>query len=114
MAGGNFLEIVTSHSILGKLMLMALNNPGLVMAYEYMLGFTGSDVYIKGWKDVIDVPFGDLMERFPDAVPIGILDSAGQVTLCPPVDRVVAKGDQIIVFAEDWQRISINIETTCI
>jgi len=101
MVGGSQCETVPSHDILGRLMLMAGRQPGLAKVYESLLGFEGDEFYMWEWPELIGISFTELIERFPDAVPIGICNAAGNITLNPPPETIVIRGDKIVVIAED-------------
>lgn len=101
LVGGNDVEILVSHDVIGRLVLMAARSPGLARVYSCLLGFEGNEFYFKEWPECTGVPFGDLCERFPDATPLGIKRASGEVLIFPDFNTVVQAGDQIMVLAED-------------
>lgn len=101
LVGGKIIETFVSHDVLGRLMLMSVRQLGLANIYDAMLGFEGSEFYVKEWPELVGVPFGELSERFPHAVPIGICARTGALYLNPPLERVLEDGDQVVVIAED-------------
>eukprot|EP00644_Phytophthora_capsici_P010731 jgi/Phyca11/5991/fgenesh1_pm.PHYCAscaffold_9_\ len=101
LVGGKEVEILVSHDIIGRLVLMAARSPGLARVYSSLLGFEGNEFYFKEWPECIGVPFGGLPERFPNAIPIGMKRKNGEVFICPKADMILEKGDQILVLAED-------------
>ncbi|TYZ63804.1 hypothetical protein PybrP1_007336 [[Pythium] brassicae (nom. inval.)] len=101
LVGGNDVEILVSHDVIGRLVLMAARSPGLARVYSCLLGFEGNEFYFKEWPECTGVPFGGLCERFPDATPLGIKRKSGEVLIFPDFNTVVQAGDQIMVLAED-------------
>lgn len=101
LVGGNDVEILVSHDVIGRLVLMAARSPGLARVYSCLLGFEGNEFYSKEWPECTGVPFGGLCERFPDATPLGIKRKSGEVLIFPDFSTVVQAGDQIMVLAED-------------
>jgi len=101
MVGGTVLETLVSHDVLGRLMLMSARQPGLAKVYESLLGFEGDEFYMREWPTLEGVKFGDLIERFPSAVPIGICTRTGRMVLNPNPDRPMGQGEQVFVLAED-------------
>ncbi|KAJ1456831.1 hypothetical protein M885DRAFT_155102 [Pelagophyceae sp. CCMP2097] len=77
IVGGENIETVTSHDVLGRLMLMSAREPGLASVYACVLGFDGDEFYAKRWPLLNGVDFGELQPRFPAAVPIGIRNRFG-------------------------------------
>ncbi|KAE8907405.1 Ion channel [Phytophthora fragariae] len=101
LVGGKEVEILVSHDIIGRLVLMSARSPGLARVYSSLLGFEGNEFYCKEWPECIGVAFGGLTERFPNAIPLGIKRKNGEVFICPDADLILEKGDQILVLAED-------------
>ncbi|GMF20947.1 unnamed protein product [Phytophthora fragariaefolia] len=101
LVGGKEVEILVSHDIIGRLVLMSARSPGLARVYSSLLGFEGNEFYFKEWPECIGVPFGGLTERFPNAIPLGIKRKNGEVFICPNMDLILENGDQILVLAED-------------
>ncbi|DAZ99138.1 TPA: hypothetical protein N0F65_010222 [Lagenidium giganteum] len=102
LIGGDDVEIVVSHDIVGRLLLMSARSPGLAQVFSSLLGFEGCEFYMRAWPSCDGVAFGELLERFPDATPLGIKRaSTGQVLMNPHPSTVVEPGDQIVVLAED-------------
>merc|ERR1719336_1990069 len=71
LVGGKTVDSLVSHDVLGRLMLMAVRQPGLAKVYEAVLGFEGHEFYMRAWSELTGATFGSLLERFPDAVPVG-------------------------------------------
>jgi len=104
MVGGNCLETLVSHDVIGRLMLMSARQPGLARVYSEILGFDGDEFYNECWPELANLPFGDLAERFPDATPIGIIrddDGKSSVLLNPDPRETMRATDELIVIAED-------------
>lgn len=101
LLAGSSCETLVTHDVLGRLMLMSARQPGLARVYESLLGFEGHEFYMREWPELVGLRFGDLMDRFPDAIPIGLGFANGSTLLKPPNDRRVKAGESIIVLAED-------------
>lgn len=101
LVGGNDVEILVSHDVIGRLVLMSARSPGLARVYSALLGFEGNEFYFKAWPECVGVLFSGLAERFPDATPVGIKRKNGGVFICPESDMAVEEGDEILVLAED-------------
>jgi len=114
LVGGKIVESLVSHDVLGRLMIMAVRQPGLAKVYEAVLGFEGHEFYMKEWPELVGVCFGDLQFRFPDAIPLGVCRSDGMLMLNPDPGRELEEGDKLIVVAEDddtyWPQEGIEVE----
>lgn len=101
LMGGRDVETMVSHDVLGRLMLMSARQPGLASVYQEVLGFDGDEFYMKDWPELTGVPFGDLVNHFPCAIPVGLRTRTGQMVLKPANDRKLRSGEEVIVIAED-------------
>ncbi|KDO28069.1 hypothetical protein SPRG_20227 [Saprolegnia parasitica CBS 223.65] len=101
LVGGDVLETVASHDVIGEMIVMCSRSPGLANVYASLLGFGGNEFYIETWPECDGVPFGELHARFLDAIPIGIQEVTGRVVIKPATHRRMAPGEGILVLAED-------------
>jgi len=97
----NSVEIVVSHDMIGRLMLMSVRQPGLAKVYEALLGYEGDEFYIQEWPELVGRKFGELQLLFPDAVPIGVYAADDSCLLKPNTERIMRDGDELVVIAED-------------
>ena len=101
LVGGDRIETVVSHDIVGRLMVMSVRQPGLAKVYEQILGFDGDEFYVKEWPEAVGMPFAWLGEHFPDAIVIGIKTVDGVCVLKPHMERRMQDSEEIIFIAED-------------
>ncbi len=86
--------------ILAKVLVQTSRSIGLSVAYNEIMSFDGCEMYFHNgaWNEI---GFGQLQFHFPDGVPLGIRRQDGELLLNPPVDTIVAPGDDILILAED-------------
>ncbi|KAM3280134.1 hypothetical protein ACQJBY_047117 [Aegilops geniculata] len=103
LVGGELIETVVAHVVIGRLMIQCALQPGLAQIWEDILGFENAEFCIKRWPELDGMRFGDVLISFPDAVPCGVkLGSRfGSILMNPDDDYVLREGDEILVIAED-------------
>ena len=101
LVGGDNVETVVSHDVIGRLMLMAARESGLAKVYDEILGFDGDEFYVEDWPEIYGEEFGHVCLRFPDAIPIGYKTPEGIVDLNPSKSHIMKPGEELIVIAED-------------
>ncbi|KAF0694788.1 Aste57867_14386 [Aphanomyces stellatus] len=101
LVGGGVVETLVSHDVIGRLVIMSARSPGLAKVFSAVLGFDGNEFYISEWPACVGVPFGQLPERFRDAVAIGIETTDGNITIKPDPTRAMLAGESIVFLAED-------------
>ena len=75
LVGGESVETIVSHDIVGRLMIQVARSKGLAEVYAELLGFEGDEIYIKRWPEFIGKTFDEVLLSFDTAVPIGIATS---------------------------------------
>jgi hypothetical protein len=103
LLGGGEVVTMVSHDMVGRLMTMAARQPGLADIFAMLLGFAGDEFYLKRWDELTGMTFGELPELFPDAIVCGYLDSKQKVRINPPLEYVMAPGDELLVIAETFE-----------
>nr|XP_023909244.1 ion channel DMI1-like [Quercus suber]POF14708.1 ion channel dmi1 [Quercus suber] len=103
LVGGDLIETVVAHDVIGRLMIQCALQPGLAQIWEDILGFENAEFYIKRWPELDGLHFKDVLISFPDAVPCGIKVAAegGKIAINPDDDYVLKEGDEVLVIAED-------------
>ncbi|KAL3620823.1 putative ion channel sym8 [Castilleja foliolosa] len=103
LVGGELIETVVAHDVIGRLMIQCALQPGLAQIWEDILGFENAEFYIKRWPEMDGCCFEDVLVSFPDAIPCGVKVSAegGKIRINPDDKYVLQEGDEILVIAED-------------
>ncbi|KAL0903741.1 hypothetical protein M5K25_028139 [Dendrobium thyrsiflorum] len=103
LVGGDLVETVVAHDVIGRLMIQCARQPGLAQIWEDILGFENCEFYIKKWPQLYGMQFEEVLISFPDAVPCGIKVSAlgGKIILNPDDHYVLQEEDEVLVIAED-------------
>ncbi|KAL5567346.1 hypothetical protein UlMin_030510 [Ulmus minor] len=103
LVGGELIETVVAHDVIGRLMIQCALQPGLAQIWEDILGFENAEFYIKRWPQLDGLRFQDVLISFPDAVPCGVkvASEGGKINLNPDDNYVLKEGDEVLVIAED-------------
>ncbi|CDY16373.1 BnaA02g11770D [Brassica napus] len=102
LVGGERIETVVAHDVIGRLMIQCALQPGLAQIWEDILGFENAEFYIKKWPQLDGYRFEDVLLSFPNAIPCGVKVAVdGKIVLNPSDNYVLEEGDEILVIAED-------------
>ncbi|XP_071940048.1 probable ion channel CASTOR [Coffea arabica] len=103
LVGGDLVETVVAHDVIGRLMIQCARQPGLAQIWEDILGFENCEFYIKRWPQLDGMPFEEVLICFPDAIPCGVKAASygGKIILNPDDSYVLQEGDEVLVIAED-------------
>lgn len=104
LVGGDHVETIVTHDLIGRLMIQSARHPGLAQVWAKLLGFDGAEFYVAHHDELDGSTFGDALMRFDEAVPIGVLARDGKETavhINPDDDFPLDATTDIIVIAED-------------
>ncbi|KAJ0561316.1 putative CASTOR/POLLUX/SYM8 ion channel domain, NAD(P)-binding domain superfamily [Helianthus annuus] len=103
LVGGELIETVVAHDVIGRLMIQCALQPGLAQIWEDILGFENAEFYIKRWPQLDGLRFEDILVSFPDAIPCGVkvASEGGKININPHDEYILKEGDEILVIAED-------------
>ncbi|CAI9294233.1 unnamed protein product [Lactuca saligna] len=103
LVGGELIETVVAHDVIGRLMIQCALQPGLAQIWEDILGFENAEFYIKRWPELDGLRFEDVLISFPDAIPCGVkvASERGKIIINPKDEYILKEGDEILVIAED-------------
>ncbi|KAK9950920.1 hypothetical protein M0R45_006386 [Rubus argutus] len=103
LVGGDLVETVVAHDVIGRLMIQCARQPGLAQIWEDILGFENCEFYIKRWPQLDGMHFDDVLISYPDAIPCGVKVASlgGKIILNPDDSYVLQEGDEVLVIAED-------------
>ncbi|KAJ8755608.1 hypothetical protein K2173_022203 [Erythroxylum novogranatense] len=103
LVGGELIETVVAHDVIGRLMIQSALQPGLAQIWEDILGFENDEFYIKRWPQLDGLQFKNVLISFPDAIPCGVKVAAegGKIKLNPDNNYILKEGDEVLVIAED-------------
>mmetsp|Transcript_32094 Transcript_32094/g.70212 ORF Transcript_32094/g.70212 Transcript_32094/m.70212 type:complete len:857 (-) Transcript_32094:504-3074(-) len=106
--GNRKTEVIVAHEMSGQLLVRGSRQEGLAQVFEQLVGFTGSEFYIKQWPELVGRPFCDVAFSFGTAIPIGVVNHNGTIDLNPPDDYCIKRNDRIVVLAEDDSDYSVS------
>jgi len=101
---------VLAGDLIGRIAAQACRQPGLSVVYMDLLDFEGQEFYFHEEPSLAGLVFGDVLSRYRDSTVAGIVPRDGLPMLNPPMDMVLAEGDQLIVLAEDDDAIHLHAD----
>lgn len=101
LAGGNETVIVDADDIAARLIVQTCRQSGLSVVYQDLLDFAGDEIYMCEEPTLVGKTFGEALHAYPTSSVIGLLRAGGHTEVRPPMDAVIAPGDQIIAVSED-------------
>ncbi len=108
VVGKNEVEWIQLGGHVARVIAQTCRQSGLSTVYTELLDFGGDEIYFTRQADLVGKTYKDTLNRFEKNAVMGIVPSGGTAVLNPDMDTVLESGDQLIVIAEDDDKISIN------
>jgi len=93
--------VVVSSDVVGRITAQVTRSTGLAAVYQELLDFSGDEVYMTEADGLISATYGSALLAYERSSLIGVRALDGSVQLNPPMDRVIAVGESVVVIAED-------------
>jgi voltage-gated potassium channel Kch len=100
-ACGDRVVPVQADDIIAKVAAQACYQAGLGAVYRELLDFDGDEIYETPVAAHAGKAFGDVLIAYERCTLLGIKTADGTLTIAPPMDRLLAADDVLLVVAED-------------
>ncbi len=102
IAGGSYLEPILGQDIIARIIAQTCRHSGISNLLMELISYQGNELYFKNYPELEHKKFGDVLNLFATAIIFGI-KRKDDIMLNPPMDLVLTKDDDLIVFTEDDQ-----------
>ncbi|WP_117212104.1 CASTOR/POLLUX-related putative ion channel [Allorhizocola rhizosphaerae] len=110
LAGGDAI-VLDGDDISARLIVQTARQSKLSVVYQDLFDFGGDEIYMMSEPSLVGKQFGQTLQAYRKACPIGILGHDGKTTLNPPMDTVIGPADQLVILAEDDSKITLSPRT---
>lgn len=101
------IEIIYLRSAIIRIITQTCLQTGLSQVYNDLFDYEGDEIYFYHHKDLIGLPFQDVIQMFDTSGVIGVY-SNGKTMIKPNFDYVIKPEDQIILIDADENTIEIT------
>jgi len=107
IVGRDEVELVLISDLIARVIAQTCRQSGLSVVYTELLDFGGDEIYFKAEPRLTGRTFGEALLAYEDSAVIGLYSRDG-VRLNPPMDTVIAEGDQVIAISEDDDTVVLS------
>lgn len=111
MVGGAEVELVLVGELIARITAQTCRQSGLSIVYNELLDFGGDEIYFAAEPRLEGSTFGEALTAYENSMVLGVRRAGGMPELNPPMDRRIDAGDELIVIAEDDDKISLSSRT---
>jgi voltage-gated potassium channel Kch/K+/H+ antiporter YhaU regulatory subunit KhtT len=111
LVGGTEAKWIRGDDLISRLIVQTSRQRGLSAVYNDLLDFGGAELYLTDAASLAGESFGNASLSIPQGALVGVM-SGDEVALNPSRDRVLQGGDQLIILAEDDDRLEFGPRAT--
>ncbi|MBC7861912.1 MAG: potassium transporter TrkA, partial [Bacteroidia bacterium] len=108
LVSNNEAVLVLAGDLIARVTAQTCRQSGLSVVYTELLDFDGAEIYFANEKTLVGKSYKEGVNAFEDSAVMGIFHENGEVSINPPADKVIQKGDQLIVISEDDDTIKLS------
>ena len=108
LVGKGELQLLLVDLLISRIIAQTCRQSGLSVIYTELMDFAGDEIYFQDEPALAGLTFGEILRRYEDSAVIGLAFSSGGVKLNPPMDTVLAPGDQVIAISADDDTIRLS------
>ncbi len=108
VAGGDEVEWVLVGDFVARVIAQTCRQSGLSVVYTELMDFGGDEIYFTQQPSLVGRRFGETLNAFETNTVMGMVTPDGKAVLNPPMDTVIRSEDQLIVIAEDDDKIFLT------
>ncbi|CAF5070326.1 unnamed protein product, partial [Rotaria sp. Silwood1] len=110
IAGGDEALFVYANEIIARIIAQSCRQRGLSVILATLLSFQNDEIYFKHESALVGKTFYDAVFPYDKCSVIGLMLSDGTVKIFPRLNTIINIDDQIIVIAEDDDKIILSSE----
>lgn len=110
VAGKDEVRWIVTSDLVARVLAQTNLQPGLSAVYDELFDFADNEIYLIDPAELAGVTFGEALFAFDDCMLIGVCDINHDVTLNPPPERVIRKGERLIVVATDDKNVTSELK----
>ncbi len=108
MVGHDEVELVLVSELISRVTVQSCRQSGLSVVYTELLNFEGDEIYFEEESALVGKTFGEALLAYEDSAVIGLQRKEAGTLLNPPMNTLIAAGDQIIAISEDDDTIKLS------
>lgn len=108
IAGRDEVESILTGDLIARIAAQTCRQSGLSVVYTELLDFGGDEIYFQEEPTLVGKVYGDALTSYEDSAIFGIRSKDGPLSLNPPMDTIIRKGDQMIAISEDDETVRVS------
>ncbi|RYG64991.1 potassium transporter TrkA, partial [bacterium] len=112
LVGKGEAQFIQSNDLIARITVQTCRQSGMSVIYTELLDYGGDEIYFKAEPALVGKTFGDALIAYEDSALLGVHFKDGPVKMNPPMETVLAQGDQIIAISQDDDTVVLSGRTS--
>jgi ion channel POLLUX/CASTOR len=112
LVGADEAVLVLAGDLIARVTAQTCRQSGLSVVYTELLDFDGAEIYFKEEEKLYGKTYKDALFAYENSAVMGLYHFNGDVSINPPMDKKLEKGDKIIAISEDDDTINLSGKTS--
>jgi len=108
LVGNGEAIYVQGEDLIARVTAQTCRQSGLSVVYTELLDFDGAEIYFKEEPGLVGKTYREALGAYEESALIGLMRANGDALVNPPMDTVLAAGDQVIAISEDDDTIVLT------
>lgn len=108
IVGGGEAQLVLADDLISRIVVHSSRQPGLSAVYTELLDFDGSEIYTAEAPALEGKSLAEAVMSYETSTVIGVVSTTGEVELNADKTRRLARGEKLVLIAEDDDTIAIK------
>lgn len=108
LVGNGEAIYVQGEDLIARVTAQTCRQSGLSVVYTELLDFDGAEIYFKEEPGLVGKTYREALGAYEESALIGLMRANGEALVNPPMDTVLAAGDQVIAISEDDDTIVLT------
>jgi voltage-gated potassium channel Kch len=102
------VSAILAGDLIARITAQTSRQSGLSLVYTELLNFSGDEIYFKAEPTLVGHTYAEALLAYEDSAVLGLVHSGSQAQLNPPMDTLIAPGDQLIALSADDDSIRLS------
>ena len=114
VVGNGEVEWILVGDFIARIIAQTCRQSGLSVIYNELLDFGGDEIYFKTQPELTGKTFDQALLAYPKNAVMGLCPAGSEPKLNPPMETILQPGDQLILMAQDDDKIFFRPEQVTI
>ena len=105
----DYLLPILTNDMIARVVAQTSRQSGLSVVYTELMNFGGDEIYFAAADKLVGKTYGEALLASESATIMGLRRKDGAILMNPPMETLIAAGDQVFALAEDDDKVDLSV-----